>query len=61
MGEKCKRKRVEIGGENFYLVVGENFITATVPAENRPDQKGLRNIVDTLCAEASKLMKGETE
>ena len=58
MGEKCKRKRVEIGGENFYLVVGETFIEATVPAENRPDQKELREIVDTLCIEASKLMKG---
>ena len=61
MGEKCKRKRIEIDGENFYLVVGKDFITATIPHENRPERLDLRNTVDTLCDGVSKLMKGETD
>ena len=57
MGEECKRKRMEINGKNFYLVVGKDFIEATVPHENRPESLDLRNIVDTLCTEASELLR----
>ena len=51
-----KRKRIEINKQNFYLIVTGDSVTCTVPHENRPEQKELRNIVDTLCAEISELM-----
>lgn len=56
-----KRRKVVINGENFYLTVGENFIEATVPYENRPDNQELRQIVETLCQTATVLMGGEIE
>jgi len=56
-GEICKRRRLTIGGENFYLVVGKRFIDATVPHENRPENRELRKIMDTVCAEATELLE----
>jgi hypothetical protein len=56
-GESCKRKRINIGGENFYLVVGKRFIDATVPHENRPENQDLRKTMDAVCAEATELLE----
>ena len=56
-GESCKRKRINIGGENFYLVVGKRFIDATVPHENRPENQDLRNTMDAVCAETTELLE----
>ena len=55
-GEPCKRRRVENGGQNFYLVVGNTFIDATIPHENRPENIELRRIIDTLCLDVSALL-----
>ncbi len=57
--EPCKRKRITINNENFYLVVGKTFVDCTVPHENRPENLELRNVVDTLCGEISKMMGKE--
>jgi len=57
----CVRKRIVIGGENFYLVVGQDFVTATVPYENRPENQKLREIVDELCKHITEALGGETD
>lgn len=48
-GTPCKRIKAVIDGENFYLIVGENFAHATTPYENRPENHKLRVTVDTIC------------
>ena len=47
--EDCIRKRVEIEGENFYIITGKDFCQATVPRENSRDSEKLRTIVDKVC------------
>ena len=47
--EICTRIKAEIGGENYYIMVGDKFVMATVPHENRPDQQKMRGIVDQIC------------
>jgi len=52
-----KRRRVEINGENYYLLLSDNHIDITVPFENRPENVETRVLLNTLCKEISKLMK----
>lgn len=54
--EKCIRKRITINDENYYLVVGKDFVMATVPHQNRPDRLNERIIVERICEEISFLM-----
>lgn len=54
----CTRHKVVIDGENFYLVVGENFCHATTPYENRPENEKTRRVVDTLCEEITRAQGG---
>jgi len=58
--DPCQRRRVLIEGEHFYIVVGKNFVTATVPDENKYSSKKLRTVVTTLCKEITAAMGGET-
>lgn len=55
-GEKCIRKRVEIGGENFYIVVSDKRVDVTVPHENRDENKELRIIAETLCCQITECL-----
>lgn len=55
--DKCKRRRIVINDENFYLVVGKDFVHVTIPRENDPNFRGTRLIAETLCEEISKLME----
>lgn len=55
--ESGLRRVVQIEDENYYLVVTQNSVTATVPYENRPGNVRLRVIVDKLCEEISKTME----
>lgn len=55
--DDCIRRRVEIGGQNFYLMVGKRFVDCTVPHENRPESLELREIVETLCREITEIME----
>ena len=59
--QDCVRKRVEIGGENFDLFLGKNFVQATTPYENRPENLELRRIVTTLCEAITLMMGGEVD
>lgn len=45
------RKRVVIGGENFYLSVFPGAIFCTIPRENDPCMSEARMIAETLCRE----------
>jgi len=58
---RCKRIKAVIDNENFYFVIGENFVHATCPYENRPENHKLRVIVDTICLEISKAQGGIDE
>lgn len=53
--EDCTRTRVVIDGENYYLVTGDDFITCTVPRENKPENKALHDIVERHCLEITEL------
>ena len=51
--EPCIRRKVEINGENFYLIIGKEFLQCTVPRENAPGQSKVRNIIERICEEVS--------
>lgn len=57
--DACRRFKVVIDKENYYLTVGQNFVDATVPRENSRDNEKLRIIVDTLCSAITKALGGE--
>ena len=54
--EKCTRKRIEIEGSNYYLIVGDDFVDVTVPHENRRENIPQRILLDTLCESISAVM-----
>ncbi len=47
--DDCIRKAVKIFNENYYLTVGRDFVTPTVPRENDPAMSREREVVETLC------------
>jgi hypothetical protein len=55
--EDCTRTTVKTDDGNFYLVVGDDFVIGTVPRENDPLMSKTRNIVETICAEITRVMK----
>lgn len=55
--ERCIRKRITINDENYYLVVGDTFVMATVPYENRPERMKERQVVESLCTEITSLLE----
>jgi len=57
-GSPCKRIKTVIEGENFYLIVGQDYVHATTPYENRPENHKLRVLVDTLCLAISRAQGG---
>jgi hypothetical protein len=60
-GDPCKRVKTVIDGENFYLLIGMNFVDCTVPFENRPENVKLRTIVDTICRTITEAQGGFDE
>jgi len=60
-GEPCIRRKVVIDDENFYFVIGPNFVHATTPHENRPENEKLRRIVDAICHEVTLAQGGGEE
>jgi len=60
-GEACIRRKVVIDDENFYFVIGPNFVHATTPHENRPENEKLRRIVDAICHEVTEAQGGGEE
>lgn len=55
--EVCKRGKVTIDGENFYLIVGNRTVHATTPRENSEDRRKLRITVDAICEKISELLE----
>jgi hypothetical protein len=58
-GENCIRLRKSHGNEYLYIFYGDNFVDAVIPFENRPENQNTRMIVDSVCKEATKLMRGK--
>jgi hypothetical protein len=54
--EDCKKSVIQIGGENFYLMVGDAFVDCTTPRENDPTRSNIRITVESICAEITRLM-----
>ena len=53
----CTRRRVEISGENYYLIVGDDSVMCTIPRENDPFMSETRKIVELLCEEITELLQ----
>ena len=51
------RHRIEISGENYYILLTDNHLDLTLPYENRPENIEQRVLLNTLCKEISKLMQ----
>lgn len=47
--EDCKRVRLAVGGENFYYIISDKLVQATVPRENDPTQTKVREAVEKTC------------
>jgi hypothetical protein len=52
---------IEIGGERYYVVVGETFVLATVPRENDPAMSAVRGIVEDICSAITAVMEIRAE
>ncbi len=55
--EGCTRTTIKTDDGNLYLVIGDDFVIGTVPRENDPLMSKTRNIVETICAEITRVMK----
>lgn len=55
--ERCIRKRIKIDNENYYLIVGKDFIHATCPRENAPENVKVRAILDQVCEAISAIRR----
>ena len=57
-----QRRRIEIGGENYYIIVtrGDNgpHVCATCPRENAPENTHLRAVLETVCNTITEMMMG---
>ena len=55
------RRRIEIGGENYYIVVthGDNgpHICATCPRENAPERREIRDVVERICEAVTGMLR----
>lgn len=51
------RERISIEGESFYLICGFDegrpYLHVTVPDENKPTGRALRQVAETICARAT--------
>ena len=56
-GQDCIRHRVEIEGENYYITLGDDFVEATVPRENSPEQRRERQVASTMCRKITAMMR----
>jgi hypothetical protein len=59
IGDDCKRRQITIDDEHFYLIIGRDFVHATVPHENRLENQKLRQLVDTICATITAVQGGQ--
>lgn len=60
-GDHCIRRRVEINGENYYIILGNTFAHATTPFENRPERMNERMIVEAVVGAISAMLEERDE
>ena len=55
------RRRIEIGGENYYIIVtfGENgpHVCATCPRENAPERREVRVVLEQVCETITEMIR----
>lgn len=55
------RRRIEIGGENYYIIVtnGESgpHVCATCPRENAPERREVRAVLEQVCETITEMMR----
>ena len=60
-----QRRRIEIGGENYYIIVtrGENgpHVCATCPRENAPERREIRAVVERICKAITEMLRSNAE
>lgn len=54
----CRRVRVKLNGENYYLTLGDDFILVTVPDENKFDRANERMLLESLCSGTTRALGG---
>jgi hypothetical protein len=59
--ENCTRQVITIDGENYYLVVGETFVTTVCPRENSPAMTKTRAILNDICGAVTAIMEDRAE
>jgi hypothetical protein len=59
--ESCTRQVITIGGENYYIVVGQTFVMAVCPRENSPAMTQTRAIVNDICGAVTAIMEERAE
>ena len=57
--QDCKRHVLKLrNGDNMYFMIGENFIQACPPFENREENLDTRMLIDDFCDAITKVMGG---
>ena len=60
--EDCKRFRIKLrNGTNMYFTLGDNFVQASPPFENRPENMETRMLLDDFCDAITKALGGSNE
>ena len=56
-----QRRRIEIDGEHYYIIVtrGDNgpHVCATCPRENAPERREMRAVLETVCNTITEMMR----
>ncbi len=55
--EDCIKDTLVIGGENYYITLGDAFVMCTVPRENDPAMSNIRMAVETAFAKVTEMME----
>ena len=56
-----QRRRISIGGENYYIVVtlgdAGPHVCATCPRENAPEQREVRAVLEQVCETITEMLR----
>ncbi len=55
--KECKRIKLRIHKENYYVTVGRDFFHVTCPRENDPNMSREREALDAVADAVNKIMK----
>ena len=61
-GQDCKRFRITLrNGDSMYFTLGTDFVMASPPFENRPENLEMRMLLDDFCNAITTAMGGSNE